>query len=240
MTAVSPFAADNRGSSGRGSGGGGGGRTVVFDFGAVVFHWQPLDLLQHTLPAHATDRISAGQLAETIFQGFRIGSDWSAFDLGHVDEDTLARRIAGRSAERLTVAEVRTVIDAVAPALVADPATVVLLRRLKAAGHRLAFLSNMPAPYLRHLERSNDFLDVFDSGVYSSQIGLMKPDPAFYARAAERLGLATDDAGQPPVFVDDVQANVDAACALGWDAFVYRDAFQCAAELAGRGLLRRQ
>ena len=38
------------------------------------------------------------------------------------------------------------------------------------------------------------------------------------------------------MFVDDAQANVDAARAIGWDAFLYRDAAQCAAELAGRGL----
>ena len=215
---------------------GSNGRAVVFDFGAVVFHWQPLELLRRTLPAHAPDQAAAERLAETIFQGFRLGSDWSAFDLGQVDEATLARRIAGRSDEGLTAAEVRAVIDAVAPALVADPATIALLRRLKASGHRLAFLSNMPAPYVRHLERENDFFDVFDAGVYSSQIGLMKPDPAFYALAAERLGL-TSGGSSPPVFVDDVQANVDAACAIGWDAFVYRDAVQCAAELAGRGLL---
>jgi len=32
------------------------------------------------------------------------------------------------------------------------PDTEAWLRRLKAAGHRLVFLSNMPVPYARHLE----------------------------------------------------------------------------------------
>ena len=125
----------------------------MFDFGAVVFHWQPLALLSEVLPAHAPDAASAARLAETVFQGFRLGSDWSAFDLGHVDEDGLAARIARRSGT-LAAAEVRAVVDAVAPALVADPATVALLQRLKAGGCRLHFLSNMPAPYVLHLERA--------------------------------------------------------------------------------------
>jgi putative hydrolase of the HAD superfamily len=211
------------------------GIPLVFDFGAVVFHWQPLQLLQRTLPARAPDAAAAERLAATIFQGFRIGSDWSAFDLGRVDAGRLAERIARRSG-CLAASEVRAVIDAVAPALVADPPTLALLQRLKAAGHRLHFLSNMPAPYARYLERHNaDVYACFETGLYSSQIGLMKPDAACYAHAAGRFGFGARQA--PPLFVDDSQPNVDAARAIGWDAFVYRDAAQCAAELTARRLL---
>jgi putative hydrolase of the HAD superfamily len=211
------------------------GRSVAFDFGAVVFHWQPLQLLRDLLPAHAPDTAAAQGLAETIFQGFRIGSDWSAFDLGQVDAGRLAERIARRSG-CLAASEVRAVIDAVAPALVADPPTLALLQRLKAAGHRLHFLSNMPQPYACYLERHNaDVYACFEAGLYSSQIGLMKPDAACYAHAAGRFGFGKPQA--PPLFIDDSQPNVDAARAIGWDSFVYRDAAQCAAELASRGLL---
>ena len=204
---------------------------VVFDLGAVVFHWQPLDLLRRTLPAHAPDAAAAGRLAAAIFQGFAPGSDWAAFDLGRVDEQALAERIARRSG--LAAGDVLAVIRAIPPALRADAATVALLRRLKAAGRRLFFLSNMPAPYALHLERHHDCFACFDGGVFSARIGLMKPDPAFYERAAREFGFA---AGETPVFVDDAQPNVDAARALGWDAFLYRDAAQCAEELAVRGL----
>ena len=205
---------------------------VVFDFGAVVFHWQPLDLLRQVLPARAPDAAAAGRLAAAIFQGFVPGSDWAAFDLGTVDESALAGRIARRSG--LVADEVLAVIHAVPPALVPDAATVALLYRLKAAGRRLFFLSNMPAPYVLHLRRHHAFLDCFERGIFSSQVGLMKPERAIYERAAREFRFAPGDV---PVFIDDAPANVEAARAFGWDAVPYRDAAQCAAELAARGLL---
>ena len=72
---------------------------VVFDFGGVVFRWQPLSLLQQVLPAHAGDEESARALAERIFQGFRVGSDWAAFDRGSVTPEDLAARIAAEAEE---------------------------------------------------------------------------------------------------------------------------------------------
>ena len=207
--------------------------SVVFDLGAVVFHWQPLDLLQCTLPAHAPDAAAARRLAAAIFQNFAPGSDWAAFDLGQVDEPVLAERIARRSG--LAADEVLAVIRAIPPALRADGATVALLRRVKAAGHRLFFLSNMPASYALHLQRRDDCLACFDAGVFSSQIGLMKPDPAIYEHAAREFGFAREQAA--PVFIDDSEPNVEAARRLGWDAVLYHGAAQCADALAARGLL---
>lgn len=208
-------------------------RAVVFDLGGVVFHWQPAQLLRETLPARAVDAGAAEALAAAVFQGFTRDSDWAAFDLGRVDADSLAARIARRTG--LAAAEVRAVIDAVPLHLKPDPATVALIERLADADLRVAFLSNMPASYAEHLQRLNPFFARFDGGVFSSQVGLMKPDAAFYARAESLLGL---DAAAV-VFIDDVQANVDAARAVGWDAFVYRDGTQCARELAARGLTPR-
>lgn len=209
------------------------GAAIVFDFGAVVFHWQPLDVLRATLPALAAGEGGAERLAAQIFQGFGPTSDWALFDLGRTDEEGLAERIAARTG--LAADDVRAVIRAVPPALIADPATVALMRCLKVAGQRVYFLSNMPAPYVAYLRRHNDFFDLFDGGVFSCDVGLMKPGRALFDHAARTFGLAAD--GMLPVFVDDSAPNVEAARALGWDAFVYRNAAQCRRELADRGLL---
>ena len=45
----------------------------------------------------------------------------------------------------------------------------------------------------------------------SAEEGAAKPDPAIYRIALRRLGVKPREA----VFVDDVAANVEAACALG-------------------------
>jgi HAD superfamily hydrolase (TIGR01509 family) len=109
--------------------------------------------------------------------------------------------------------------------------TVQLLARLRDAGHRLFYLSNMPAPYAGHLERTHGFMRWFDDGLFSSRVHLIKPEPAIFQEAERRFGGAEE-----LVFVDDHAANVEAARALGWQAVRFVSAAQCASDLAALGV----
>jgi putative hydrolase of the HAD superfamily len=202
---------------------------IVFDFAGVLFHWQPEGLLARLLPQRADSPGTARALATEFFEGY--GGDWSEFDRGTLDAATLAQRIAQRTG--LALQEVRRVIDAVAAELSPMPETVELLARLHRAGRGLYFLSNMPEPYARHLEATHGFLRLFRSGVYSSRVGLVKPEAAIFAHAAQSFGGAAEQL----LFIDDVESNVLAARAAGWQAMQFFDASQCEAELARRGLL---
>ena len=199
---------------------------VVFDFGAVLFQWRPLELLQRCVPELAPDEEGARRIAAQVFQSFTPDSDWSRFDLGLVAEDELAQRIATRLG--LQPQQVRRIIDAIPPHLQALDDTVALLPRLRAAGHRLFFLSNMPAPYADHLERCNGFIaDSFADGIFSGRVGLMKPHAAIFELAESRFGL--DPART--VFIDDHAGNTAAASARGWQALHFSDAAQCERDL---------
>ena len=55
---------------------------VVFDLGGVVFHWQPLEVLQSLFPQQVTDESVAKQWASEIFQTFHPDADSALFDLG--------------------------------------------------------------------------------------------------------------------------------------------------------------
>jgi epoxide hydrolase-like predicted phosphatase len=82
-------------------------------------------------------------------------------------------------------------------------------------------------------EREQDaygFEDMFDTIVYSHEVGHRKPDPAIYAIACERLAVEPDEV----LFVDDVQANVDGARAVGMDAITFVDTEQAIAALRAR------
>ncbi|QAZ38854.1 HAD family phosphatase [Methylibium sp. Pch-M] len=204
---------------------------VVFDFGGVVFRWQPLALLRQVLPQHAADDSGARALAERIFQGFRLGSDWAEFDRGSLQADALAARIAARTG--LAAAEVRAVIDAIPPHLEAEPGTVALLRALRDARRPLFYLSNMPAPYADHLERRHDFLAWFEAGLFSARIGLMKPEPAIFRRAELDFGI--DPARS--LFIDDHAGNIEAARAAGWRALHFTGPADCEAALREQGWL---
>jgi putative hydrolase of the HAD superfamily len=206
-------------------------KSVVFDFGAVLFQWKPLQLLQATVPELAPDEERARALARQIFESFTPASDWAQFDLGLVDEATLAQRIARRICA--TEAQVRSVVDAIPPHLEPQAPSIALFRQLKAAGHRMFYLSNMPARYADILERRNHFIAEFDDGIFSARVGLMKPQAAIFDLAQQRFGLEPAQT----VFIDDHAGNVAAAQALGWQAIRFVSAVQCRDDLHAGGWL---
>lgn len=207
------------------------GPAVVFDFGAVLFQWQPLALLQQTVPDLAPDEAAARRVAASFFESFTPDSDWARFDLGLVEEGELARRIATRTGAPED--RVRCVIDAIPGHLQPQADTVALLQRLKAAGHRLYYLSNMPSAYAAHLERQNAFIGDFLDGIFSARVGLMKPHRAIFELADERFALA----GTPTVFIDDHAGNIAAAQAHGWQTVHFSGAAQAERELQQAGWL---
>jgi putative hydrolase of the HAD superfamily len=197
---------------------------IVFDFGGVLFNWQPHVFIARLLPERAPTPEAAQALVVDFFENF--GGDWGEFDRGSIQPGPLAERIAQRTG--LSVPGVRRVMDAVPGELTPIAGTVALLRRLYAQGHSLYFLSNMPAPYADHLDATHDFIGLFRTGVYSARVGLIKPEPAIFAHALQHFGIAADDT----LFIDDVAHNVAAARAAGWRAVQFKDPQQCEAELA--------
>jgi putative hydrolase of the HAD superfamily len=206
--------------------------TVVFDFGAVLFRWEPGELLQTLVPELAADDAAARDLGARIFQRFTPDSDWARFDLGLIAEDGLARRIAARTG--LPAAAIRRVIDGVPGHLQPQPEVVATLREVKSAGHRTAFLSNMPRPYARQLERLNPFIGEFEAGLYSGRVGLVKPWPAIFELASHRFGLSP---GDDVLFIDDHVGNIDAAITHGWRGLRFENAAQASRELVRLGYL---
>ena len=99
---------------------------IVFDFGGVLFEWQPHTFMTRLLPQHAPDPAAARAVVQAFFQGF--GGDWGEFDRGTIERGPLADAIARRTG--LTRAEVDRVIDAVPHELKPIAGTVALLERL--------------------------------------------------------------------------------------------------------------
>jgi putative hydrolase of the HAD superfamily len=202
---------------------------VIFDFGGVVFRWNPLRLLARVLPERANTPEAAAHWMGQFFQGYT--GDWGAFDSGLIDADETRLRIAARTG--LTEAEVRAVMEAVPDELAPQPETLALMRQLREAGHRLYYLSNMPVPYARHLLRTHDFMAWFDDGVFSSSVKMGKPDPAIFRLALRQFDITPGET----VFIDDHPANVDTARALGMTALWFTDADVLARDLRARRLL---
>jgi putative hydrolase of the HAD superfamily len=202
---------------------------VVFDFGGVLFDWQPHEFLTRLLPELTPTPQAAHALAAVFFEGY--GGDWAAFDRGTIEPEALAQAIARRTG--LAVHDTRKVIDGVPHELRPVAGTVALLRRLHAAGHGLFFLSNMPEPYAQHLQANHEFLSLFRDGVFSARVKLIKPEPAIYVHALAVFGINAEHT----LFIDDVAHNAEAARAAGWQAVHFQDPAHCERELVRRGLL---
>lgn len=202
---------------------------VVFDFGGVLFRWQPQRLLRELLPGRIASEADARHWMAQIFQSY--GGDWGDFDRGTVEVPVLVQRIARRTG--LSETEVQRVVDAVPHELQPQPATVALLRQLHAAGHPLFFLSNMPAPYADHLQATHDFMTLFGDGVFSARVHHNKPERAIFELAAARFGRAPGEL----LFIDDHEPNIAAARELGWRGIHFTDIAQTTAALREHGLL---
>jgi epoxide hydrolase-like predicted phosphatase len=78
--------------------------------------------------------------------------------------------------------------------------------------------------------------DLFDAAVISGEVGLHKPEPEIYLLAAERLGMAPEEA----VFVDDLRENCAGAEAVGMTAVLHRksaDTIRRLDQLFGGGII---
>lgn len=73
------------------------------------------------------------------------------------------------------------------------------LRRLRAAGLRMAVVSNSNGTVRRLLERLG-FLDLFDEVLDSAVEGIEKPDPRIFHLALQRLGTSAEEA----LYVGDI------------------------------------
>ncbi len=199
---------------------------IVFDFGAVLFTWQPHMLVQSHFPVEADTPAAARQLAKDIFHH----DDWKAFDGGMLELPTVIERTARRL--NLPHQTLQGLMSRIHEHLLPIPETVALLARLnerreRQGDVRLYFLSNMPRPYARALEQRHGFLKWFDGGVFSGDAQLIKPQPEIFQLLQTRYAL---DPTQT-VFIDDLLANVQAARAHGWRGIHFESAAQLDAHL---------
>lgn len=86
-----------------------------------------------------------------------------------------------------------------------------LIHDLRANEFRIGVLTNNVREFRDWWWPLMDFEAVFDTIVDSHEVGMRKPNPAIYHLTMDRLGATPSRTA----FLDDIQANIDAALALG-------------------------
>jgi putative hydrolase of the HAD superfamily len=191
--------------------------TVLLDaLGTLVELERPWPHLVDELAARGVvvgeDDARAAMLAEMAYYRAHHDEavDWAALE-------DLRRRCAAVVQEQLgTSLALEDVLEAMLGAIRfrAYPEVPDVLARLRAAGARLAVVSNWDVSLHDVLERT-ELRALVDAVVISAELGVAKPDPAIFRAALGRLGASADGA----VHVgDSLEHDVAGARAAGLEA----------------------
>jgi putative hydrolase of the HAD superfamily len=202
-------------------------KAVLWDFGGVILsspfeafrryetdHNLPIDFIRsvNTTNPHAN--------AWALLERNEISAD-QFDDLFAAEAAALGHRVRGADVLSLLGGDVR-------------PEMVAMLDRVRAAGLRVACLTNNMVGG-DGLELAGDvraaqiaaIMDRFDVIVESSKIGVRKPEKRFYEIACELLGVQPHEC----VFLDDLGVNLKPAAAMGMATIKVTSAAQAIADL---------
>jgi 2-haloacid dehalogenase len=196
---------------------------VIFDIGNVLIAWDPHRAIAKAVGAEQATRFLAGQ--DFDFAAWNhlqdAGRSWDVAEdaaaTSHPQWEGAIRGYRANFGESLVGA-----IDD----------SVQILRELHAAGIPLYGLTNWSVELFPIAARRFTFLNLFEDIIVSGQEGIAKPDPRIFEVLQERIGHTLSGS----VFVDDGQANVDAARQAGLDAILFTDPGHLREELLVRGL----
>lgn len=196
---------------------------IIFDFGKVLIDWDPYYLYRHFLgkdPA-ATDR-------------FLKQVDFAVWNRENDRGRPLAQGVKELSARFPEYRDLITAYDTRYLETIQGPIlpVVAILKKLKAASYPLYGLSNWPAEKFAPLREEYSFFELFDEIVISSDLKLIKPDPAIY----QVLLLKINKPAEECIFIDDSEVNTRAAEKLGLRTIVFRSASQLKADLSALGV----
>ena len=186
-------------------------KNIIFDLGGVVVEFKPKDFLM--------DRFM-NKTAEDVVYDLTFGSkEWQELDRGTLTRAAANRIMLENAAQVQRTFEVRTVIDEWESILRTNKRTVKTMCKLKLAGYRLYYLSNIPSDVFHNNLEQRDFFPLFDGGIASCDVHLCKPEPAIYTTLMETYGLAYDES----IFIDDSRQNAQAAYNLGITGILYKN-----------------
>jgi epoxide hydrolase-like predicted phosphatase len=205
----------------------GGIEVVISDFGGVL----TTPLVSSFAAVQDTTGIPMEELGKAMARIENREGKHPLFELetGRVSEDHFLAELAdelepaiGHRPEMHKFAEIY--FEALHP----NEPMIELMRDLKARGLRMAMLTNNVREWEPRWRSMLPVDEIFELVVDSAFVGMRKPDPEIYELTLERLG---GPAAETCLYVDDIEANCEAARALGLSAVHYRGNDQAIGEV---------
>lgn len=207
--------------------------TLLFDYGHTLMDFtRPEELLleayhrinkrleaelEAEVPSAAELLVAVSERVDEEIGRSYMGGAEQEVDIAALYEDALAALGMHLTPETLSWI-VEHEQDAWLSGIEASPHAIPVLDTLKGRGLRLGIVSNaaFPPQSMRNQLESLELAPYFDATVYSSEIGVRKPNRAIYQECMNRLG--GDDGGGVVFIGDRLREDVMGPRKLGFDA----------------------
>lgn len=194
-------------------------KNIVFDLGGVVVKYAPKNFLNK--------RFSNIELENFLYETIFASEEWKKLDKGDIQRVSANKEFMRKGAEHNRAFEVQAVLDEWIDIMTPVKATAQLIKRLKANGYNVYYLSNIPKDVMEYFKKNFSFIHLFTGGIASCDVHILKPDAEIYKLLLSKYDLYP----QETVFCDDTDANVEAAKQLGMAAFKFKNAETFESEL---------
>jgi putative hydrolase of the HAD superfamily len=193
-------------------------KAVISDFGGVL----TTPLIQSFMSFQDKTGITTEALSKGMQAATEANGDNPLFEMerGEITEVTFLEKltdglepILGHRPEMHRFKEIYF------EALASNPAMIELMEELKAAGYRMAMLTNNVREWEPLWRPMLPVDEIFETVVDSGFVGCRKPEAKIYAITLDRIGLPAESC----LFVDDVLVNCEGAEKAGMTAVHFQD-----------------
>lgn len=183
-------------------------KNIIFDMGNVLLQFRPQVALD-TFFDTQEDK-------ELINKELFMGPEWIMGDEGIITNEERYDRICPRIPQRLHE-QFKKCVEGWDACLIPVPGADEFCREVKERGYGMYILSNACNRFHHFFPREFEE-NYFDGVVVSSDIKIIKPNPAIYHYICKTYGLKPEEC----LFLDDREENVEAALGIGMEAEVFK------------------
>lgn len=193
-------------------------KTIIFDIGGVLadYDWETY------LHGFGFEKEKEAAIARAVF----AGPFWCELDRGIWSMEQLLDGFASLAPQYRR--EIEDVFAGAAQCIYGLAYARPWLQDLKSRGFHVYYLSNYSEWTRCRTAEALNFLDLMDGGLFSYEVGLIKPDQAIFQALIDRY---PEIVPEEAVFFDDTLVNVEAARRFGLHGILFRDRNQAEHDL---------
>ncbi|MEG0339438.1 MAG: HAD family phosphatase [Oscillospiraceae bacterium] len=173
-------------------------KNIVFDLGGVVVDFTPREFL--------VDHFMNEKLENELYELTFGSKEWRMLDAGELTRHEATCTIMAKAAQTGRIFEAEGILADWMDMLKTKDDTFALMNKLKRKGYNIYYLSNISQDVLELLQKRK-FWPLFDGGIASYEVKMLKPDLRIYNALLSKYKLNPEET----IFTDDNKINASAA-----------------------------